>query len=77
MIKRPQYPRIIDAPPKLDPLQELYHKFDGIGNSDARLAWYGQCRAKGLNHDEAIADTARQFRFWVAEFWPARGIPLP
>lgn len=61
-----------------DPLQELYHKFDGPepgGNS--RLAWYGQCRAKGMTHDEAMADTAKKFASWVAEVWPKRGIELP
>lgn len=75
--KTPTGTRTLDDPQPLSPLQELYNKFDGTGNSDARLAWYGQCRAKGLNHDEAIADTANHFRIWVAEVWPARGIPLP
>jgi hypothetical protein len=61
-----------------DHLQELYNKFDGTGpEANARLAWYGQCRAKGLDHDAAIQDTYEHFKFWCLEFWPKRGIPLP
>lgn len=60
-------------------LQELYNKFDGVPDTAAnqRLAWYGQCRAQGMTHDEAIADTAKRFSHWVAEVWPKRGIPIP
>lgn len=54
-------------------LQELYHKFDGVGG-DRRLAYYGQLRAEGKTHREAIDATAAYFSSWVAEFWPKRGI---
>jgi hypothetical protein len=60
-----------------DNLQDLYNRFDGTGDANARLAWYGQCRAKEMSHTEAIADTAKKFRYWVAETWPKRGIQLP
>jgi hypothetical protein len=59
-----------------DDLQDLYNRFDGPGG-DTRLAWYGQCRARGMNHDEAIANTARHFRGWVTEWWPKRGLEVP
>lgn len=62
----------------MDPLQELYNKFDGTGEGgNRRLAWYGQCRAQGLSHDEAILDTYRKYKSWCEEFWPKRGIDLP
>lgn len=60
------------------PLQELYNKFDGVEPSgNARLAWYGQCRAEGMSHDEAIRATYEQYKSWCREFWPKRGIELP
>jgi len=64
------------APPR-DDLQDLYNRFDGTGDANARLAWYGQCRAKGMDHEMAIFDTAVHFQTWTREVWPKRGIPLP
>lgn len=60
-------------------LSELLHKFDGEPTvaANARLAWYGQCRADGQTHAESIADTAEHFPMWVREVWPKRGIALP
>lgn len=59
-------------------LQELYRKFDGAdGGANGRLAWYGQARAKGLSHEEAIEDTRKQYQSWCLEIWPKRGIELP
>ena len=69
-------PRKPTAPPRSD-LQDLYNRFDGTGNADARLGWYGQERAKGKSHEEAIQGTAEHFTLWVREVWPKRGIPLP
>ena len=65
-------------PSQRDQLQELYRKFDGPEpGGNTRLAWYGQCRAKEMSHNEAILDTAKQYKGWVLEVWPKRGIPLP
>jgi hypothetical protein len=63
----------------LSPVQELYRKFDGadFSASNARLAWYGQCRAKDLTHDEAIQETFLRFEHWCREWWPTRNIPVP
>lgn len=56
-------------------LQDLYHRFDGADpHANARLAWYGQCRAQEMSHEEAIASTANHFPGWVAEYWPMRKI---
>lgn len=64
------------TPPLQTPLQELYAKFDGVGG-DARLAWYGQCRASNQTHEEAIQSTYEHYKWWCAEYWPKRNIPLP
>lgn len=66
----------IKQPAIQTPLQELYAKFDGVGG-DARLAWYGQCRASNQTHEEAIQDTYRHYEYWCREYWPLRGIELP
>lgn len=59
-------------------LQELYTKFDGSdAAANARLAWYGQERAKGRTHEEAILGTYNRFSFWCSEVWPKRNIQLP
>lgn len=62
-----------------DDLQELYRKFDGSPDGDAnrRLAWYGQERAKGKTHAEAILSTYQKYKWWCDEVWPKRGIDLP
>jgi len=60
-----------------DDLQDLYNRFDGVGNSDARLAWYGQERARGLTHQQAVDATFKRYESWCREFWPKRGIDLP
>lgn len=62
----------------MTPLQELFRKFDGTGSGgNQRLAYYGQRRAAGDNHDQAIDATYWEFKSWCDEFWPIRGIPLP
>lgn len=38
-------------------LQELYAHLDGVNGGDTRLAWYGQLRAEGLSHAEAMEGT--------------------
>lgn len=59
-------------------LQELYNKFDGTGpGSNERIAWYGQERASGVTHDEAILSTYKRYKRWCDEYWPKRGIALP
>lgn len=60
-------------------LQELYNKFDCVPDNLANqhLAWYGQCRAKGMTHDEAILDTYEHYKYWCMEVWPKRNIELP
>lgn len=61
-------------------LQEIYKKFDdwnGNSGGNSRLAWYGQCRAQGMSHQEAIADTFNHYEFWCRTNWPIRNIPLP
>lgn len=57
-------------------LHDLYRRFDGV-NGDRRLAWYGQERALGKSHAEAIDSTAKHFQLWVEEFWPKRGLEVP
>lgn len=57
-------------------LQELLHKFDGVDGGNTRLAWYGQCRAEGKTHEEAIIDTYNRYRLWCYEVWPRRNIPF-
>ena len=57
-------------------VQDLLNRFDGVGG-DSRLAWYGQCRAAGMTHEEAVLDTYEHFIGWCRKFWPARGIEVP
>jgi hypothetical protein len=60
------------------PLQELYAKFDASGaDGNQHLAYYGQLRAAGQSHDDAIQLTYVQFKSWCDKIWPVRGIKLP
>jgi hypothetical protein len=43
-------------------LQELYQHLDCIGlRGNQQIAWYGQCRAQGMTHAEALADSIEKF----------------
>lgn len=56
--------------------QELHTRFDGDGGHE-RLAWYGEQRAIGLDHNAAVVSTYQQFRECCEKEWPERGIELP
>jgi len=70
-------PRVyVPAPPT--PHEQLLHWFDGCdGGATTRIAYYGERRARGESHDEAMLHTAQRFPLWVADVWPKRGIELP
>lgn len=42
-------------------LQELYRELDFTGTGTRNLAWYGQQRALGYSHEEALARTKEAF----------------
>lgn len=47
--------------PNREALQELYRVLDTTPGGTSRIAWYGQLRAEGYDHDEALTRTAREY----------------
>ncbi len=54
---------------------ELMNKWDGVGG-DRRLAWYGQLRASGMDHRDAMKGMRKRWDQFAQDCWPARGIDL-
>ena len=53
-------------------LQEVYRHLDHCDHGDRFIAWYGQCRAKEMSHQEALADTIEHFRLKDAPWYQRR-----
>jgi hypothetical protein len=53
-------------------LQELYRWLDHCERGNTYLAWYGQCRALGLNHKQAILDTITRYDLNHQNWWLER-----
>jgi hypothetical protein len=53
-------------------LQELYLHLDHCDNGNKYIAWYGQLRAEGKSHDEAITLTLDRYRIREQEWYKKR-----
>jgi hypothetical protein len=42
-------------------LQEVLHHLDATSVGDRHIAWYGQCRAEGMTHAEALESAIEHF----------------
>lgn len=64
----------MNAPTEADRarLQELLHHLDNSQDGTTCLAWYGQNRAQGMDHAEAMEDTILQFRLRDRPWWAVR-----
>lgn len=57
---------------------DLMRRFDGKGQgANARLGYYGQMRAGGMTHTDAVKATYLKYQDWCDEVWPLRGLELP
>ncbi len=56
----------------MDPLQELYNHLEHVTFGDKHIAWYGQARAKGLSHRDALRDTLIHFNIPATPWYQAR-----
>lgn len=56
-----------------EPIQELYFHLDATGGQgDRQIAWYGQLRAKGESHAEALENTIVHFRLRDKDWYNKR-----
>lgn len=53
-------------------LQELYNHLEHPVMGDKYMAWYGQCRAKEMSHEEAMRDTAHYWGFANQDWYQLR-----
>ena len=53
-------------------LQELYRHLDHVDNGDLYIAWYGQLRAEGLSHREALEATIVKWGLREKPWYQAR-----
>jgi len=59
-------------------LADLIRRFDGMGQgANARLGYYGQMRAGGMTHADAVQATFLKYQDWCTEVWPMRDLELP
>lgn len=53
-------------------LQQLYRHLDHVHAGDLYIAWYGQLRAEGHEHTDAINLTIEHFRLRSQDWYQAR-----
>lgn len=53
-------------------LQELYTHLEHVVMGDKYIAWYGQCRAKEMTHDEAMRDTIDYWQLKKQDWYASR-----
>jgi hypothetical protein len=53
-------------------LQDLYFHLDHAEMGDKYLAWYGQCRAQEMSHEDAIKDTLDHYGIAHTEWYQHR-----
>ena len=55
-----------------DDLQNLYFHLEHCDHGNKYMAWYGQCRAQGMDHDSAIEDTISHYHIRSTPWYQLR-----